>query len=588
MAYKNLRQFMEVLEERKELVTIKAEVDRELEITEIADRVSKAYGPALYFEQVKGCRFPLLINAIGTYERMSLALGVDHLDEIGRSIGDWLDLTSYMGLLNKFKKLPKLSRFATVFPQKVPKGACQDVVNMDPDLDDLPILKCWPQDGGRFMTLPLVMTKDPHTGVQNTGMYRMQQFDKKTTGMHWHLHKDGREIYEEYRKLGGKMPVSVAFGCDPAITYAATAPLPKMVDEMMFAGYLRKFPVLLVKSKTNDIYVPAEAEIILEGYVDVCGPLRREGPFGDHTGYYSLADDYPIFHVTCMTHKKNAVYPTTIVGKPPMEDCYIGKATERIFLPLIQMTTPEIVDYNFPLEGVFHNCVIVAIKKRFPGHAIKVMNSLWGAGQMMYTKMIVVVEAPLNPHNLKDVMEAVLVHGRIPKDLLVQPGPLDALDHASNTPHYGNRLGIDATEKWEEEGEKQKTGENPVKVPKGLNCRLWDFENASILVVAIEKKEPFEARDIIESILKDNEGSRLRGVMVVDGGVEVGNHSEVLWKLFNNIDGGRDLYYGNNALGIDATRSWPAEGHCRPWPDDIEMSEQIKGLVDRRWGEYGI
>ncbi len=452
MAYKDLHDFVAALDQEQELKRIKVEVDAELEITEITDRISKQNGPALLFDNVKGSKFPLLINAMGSYKRMNMALEVDDLDIIGNQIGDFIDMTTYLGLMNKFKALPKLSRLVNVFPLKIPKGSCQDVVEMDPDLNTLPILKCWPKDGGKFITLPLIMTKDPETGQQNMGMYRMQVYDKNTTGMHWHLHKDGREIYEKYKKLGGKMPVSVALGCDPAITYAATAPLPKMIDEMMFAGFLRKRPVTLVKSKTNDIYVPTNAEIILEGYVDVNEELRLEGPFGDHTGYYSLADFYPTFHVKCITHKKDAIYPTTIVGKPPMEDCYLGKATERIFLPLIKMQYPEIVDYNFPLEGVFHNCVIVSIKKRFPGHAKKIMNSLWGIGQMMYTKMIIVVDEDINPHDLSTVAWKVFNNIDAKRDLVISEGPLDALDHASNMSHLGYRLGVDATKKWSSEG----------------------------------------------------------------------------------------------------------------------------------------
>ncbi|MBM7542069.1 menaquinone biosynthesis decarboxylase [Amphibacillus cookii] len=479
--YKHLQDFIATLEKKGELRRIKAEVDSELEITEITDRISKAYGPALLFENVKGSTFPVLINAMGSYQRMSMALGAESLDDIADGIGEFIDMSNYLGLMKKIKSLPRLSRLAAVFPIKSSsKGACQEVIDLKPDLNKLPILKCWPKDGGKFITLPLVMTKDPETDIQNTGMYRLQVFDGQTTGMHWHLHKDGREIYEKYRQLGGKMPVSVALGCDPAITYAATAPLPKMIDEMMFAGYLRKMPVKLVKSITNDIYVPASAEIIIEGYVDVNEPHRTEGPFGDHTGYYSLADQYPVFHVTCITHRKHAIYPTTIVGKPPMEDCYMGKATERIFLPLLKMQFPEIVDHHFPLEGVFHNCVIVSIKKRYPGHAKKIMNSLWGFGQMMYTKMIIVVDEHIKPSDVSTVAWKVFNNIDAKRDIVISEGPLDALDHASNLPHLGHRLGIDATKKW------------------------------------------------------------------------------------------------------------PSEGYTREWPDDIEMTEQVKELVTKRWSEYGL
>lgn len=481
MGYKDLQAFIKDLEEKGLLKRISVEVDSELEITEITDRVSKKYGPALLFERVKGSPYPVLINAMGTYERMSMALGYEKLNDIDNNIEEFIDMSNYLGLMKKNQSLPGLERIAAVLPVKLPaKGACQEVIEENPDLFTLPILKCWPGDAGRFITLPLVITKDPETGIQNTGMYRLQVYDKNTTGMHWHLHKDGREIYEKYKLRGGKMPVSVALGCDPAVTYSAAAPLPKMIDEMMFAGFLRKAPVKLVKSITNDIYVPADAEFIIEGYVDVNEEHRLEGPFGDHTGYYSQTDFYPVFHVTCITHKKHPVYPTTIVGKPPMEDCYLGKANERILLALMKMQFPEIVDLNFPLEGVFNNCAIVSIKKRYPGHAKKIMNSLWGMGQMMYTKMIVVVDENISPQDLSTVTWKVFNNIDAKRDVVISEGPLDALDHASSLPRFGHRI------------------------------------------------------------------------------------------------------------GIDATRKWPSEGHDREWPDDIEMTEEIKKSVTRRWNEYAI
>jgi len=454
MAYKDLQDFIKHLEEKGLLKRITVQVDPELEITEITDRISKQSGPALLFENVKNSAYPVLTNAMGTYERMSMALGVEKLDDIGKDIEEFIDLSNYLGMMKKFKALPKLARMTTIFPLKLPiRGACQEVIEKDePNLFTLPVLKCWPKDAGRFITLPLVITKDPETNMQNMGMYRLQLFDKNTTGMHWHLHKDGREIYEKYKILGQKMPVSVALGCDPAITYAATAPLPKMIDEMMFAGFLRKSPVKLVKSITNDIYVPADAEFVIEGYVDVNEALRLEGPFGDHTGYYSLTDYYPVFHVTCITHKKNPVYPATIVGKPPMEDCYMGKATERTFLPLLKIQHPEIIDINFPLEGVFHNCAIVSIKKRYPGHAKKIMYSLWGMGQMMYTKLIIVVDENISPQDISTVAWKVFNNVDPKRDIVFTEGPLDALDHASNLAHYGYRMGIDATKKYPNEG----------------------------------------------------------------------------------------------------------------------------------------
>lgn len=450
MGYRDLQEFINRLEEKKLLQRIRAEVDSDLEITEIADRVVKAGGPALLFENVKGSDYPLLINSFGSYERMHLALEVETLDEIASQINEFMDMSSYLGIVNKIKSVPKLARLARVFPRKVSNAACQEVVE-EPDLSKLPVLKCWPGDGGRFFTLPLVITRDPETGLQNMGMYRMQVYDDRTTGMHWHLHKDGREIYEKYRRQGGRMPVAVALGSDPATIYSATAPLPKEIDEMLFAGFLRKAPLEIVKCKTCDLYVPANAEFILEGYVDV-DELREEGPFGDHTGYYSLKDIYPVFHVSCITRRKKPVYPATIVGKPPMEDCFLGKATERIFLPLLKIQCPEIVDMNLPLEGVFHNCVIVSIKKRYPGHAKKIMHALWGMGQMMYTKMIVVVDGDINPHDVSTVAWKVFNNIDAKRDVVIVEGPLDALDHASPLPHYGHKMGIDATKKWASEG----------------------------------------------------------------------------------------------------------------------------------------
>ncbi len=450
MPYKDIQHFMKYLEEKNQLKRIRAEVSPILEITEIVDRVVKKRGPALLFEKVKGSPYPLFINAFGSYRRMSMAIGAGKLDDIGKDIQDLIDFSNYRTMLDKVKSIPRLARLLAVFPVKVMRAPCQEVME-EPDLSKLPILKCWPLDGGRFITLPLVFTKDPETGQQNMGMYRLQVYDKKTTGMHWHLHKDGREIYEKYKRLGNKMPVTVVIGCDPATIYAATAPLPKMFDEIMFAGYLRRLPVPIVKSITNDIYIPANSEFVLEGYVDT-EERRMEGPFGDHTGYYSEKDMYPVFHITKMTRKKNPVFMATVVGRPPMEDCFMGKATERLFLPLLKMLAPEIADINFPLEGVFHNCVIVSIHKKYPAHAKKILNTLWGNGQLMYTKMIIVVDADVNPHDISLVAWKVFNNIDAKRDLIISEGPLDALDHSSPLQLIGNRLGIDATKKWASEG----------------------------------------------------------------------------------------------------------------------------------------
>ncbi|MCL1998316.1 MAG: menaquinone biosynthesis decarboxylase [Turicibacter sp.] len=451
MAYKDLQHFMKKLERSGELFRVKARVSAKLEITEITDRISKRNGPALLFENVANSEFPVLINIFGSYRRMSMALGAKSLEAIEHDIGALINMSNYMKFTGLLKQTAQVPRLAGLLPVKIKKAAAQEVVE-EPDLRRLPILKCWPGDGGRFITMPLVFTRDPETGQQNVGMYRMQVFDKKTTGMHWHKHKDGNEIYEKYRAKGLSMPISVAIGADPATIYAATAPLPKIVNEIMFAGYLRKFPVPMVKSVTNEIYVPANSEFVLEGFVDTTEPLRKEGPFGDHTGYYSEVDDYPVFHLTKITRKRNPVYNATIVGKPPMEDCYMGKATERLFLPLLKMIAPEIRDVSFPLEGVFHNCVIVSIDKRFPAHAKKVMNTIWGQGQMMYTKMIIVVDKDINPHDYSTVAWKVFNNIDAKRDVVISEGPLDALDHSSPMRLMGHRMGIDATKKWQSEG----------------------------------------------------------------------------------------------------------------------------------------
>lgn len=457
MAFYDLREFINALESRGMLKRIKTPVDCNLEITEITDRVSKMEGKknvALLFENVKGYDMPVLMNAFGSMERLALAFGVNDIEEIPNELREILRLP-YISLQNKMDLIhiiPTAKR-AINFPKYVKKAPCQEVVITDnPTLDKFPILKCWPQDGGPFITLPLVFTRNPKTGKRNVGMYRLQKYDGQTTGMHWHLHKDGASNYRAYQEMGkDKIEVAVAIGTDPVITYAATAPLPRDIDEMVFAGFLRKKSVEMVKCKTVDVEVPAYSEIVLEGYVNI-GETRREGPFGDHTGYYSLADDYPVFHITCITHRKNPIYSATIVGKPPMEDCFLAKATERIFLPLLQQTLPEIRDINFPLEGVFHDCVMVSIKKTYPQQAKKVMHAIWGMGQMMFTKMIIVVDEHVDVQKEKEVWWRVFNNIDAKHDIVMVEGPLDALDHSSPMAKWGTKIGIDATKTWPEEG----------------------------------------------------------------------------------------------------------------------------------------
>ena len=448
----DLRAFIGLLEREGELVRVRPEVDPYLEMAEIADRASKAHGPAVLFEQSKrpagvaGPAVPVLMNQLGSYRRLELALGAP-LDDIAQRIGGLLDLQVPSGLVGKVKALGQLKELASYGPKLVKKAAFREVVVDPPDLARLPVLTTWPGDGGPFITLPVVVTKD-QLGRSNAGMYRLQVFDGRTTGMHWHIHHDGAA---NFREAGDRMEVAVALGTDPAVTYAATAPLPPGISEFMFAGFLRGEPIELAACATVDLEVPADAEIVLEGYVEK-DETRLEGPFGDHTGYYSLADRYPVFHLTAMSHRRDPIYPATIVGKPPMEDAYLGKATERLFLPLLQLVQPEIVDMDLPIEGVFHDCAIISIRKEYPGHARKIMNAVWGMGQMMFTKFVVVVDEHVDVHDYSEVTWRVFNNVDPARDCVVVQGPLDVLDHSSPVARYGAKMGIDATRTWPEEG----------------------------------------------------------------------------------------------------------------------------------------
>jgi len=448
----DLREFIALLEREGELVRVRAEVDPYLEMAEIADRASKAHGPALLFERPRrpagaaGPPIPVLMNQFGSFRRLELAFGAP-LDELAARVAGLLEMEVPSGLVGKVRALGQLRELASFAPRRVRRGAFREVVVEPPDLTRLPVLTTWPGDGGPFITLPVVVTKD-REGRLNAGMYRLQVFDARTTGMHWHVHHDGAA---NYRAADGRLEVAVALGTDPVVTYAATAPLPPGVSEFLFAGFLRGRPVELAPCATVDLEVPAEAEIVLEGYVEK-GETRREGPFGDHTGYYSLADEYPVFHVTAMSHRRDPVYPATIVGPPPMEDAYLGKATERLFLPLLRFLQPEVVDIDLPIEGVFHDCLIVSIRKAYPGHARKVMNAVWGMGQMMFTKFVVVVDEHVDVHDYREVAWRVFNNVDPARDCVVVEGPLDVLDHSSPLPRYGAKMGIDATRAWPEEG----------------------------------------------------------------------------------------------------------------------------------------
>ena len=518
MPFDDLRQWIAALDRAGELKRIQTEVDPILEIAEITDRVSKSRdshnhpgGHALLFQNVKG--YPgsqLLINQFGSEARMKLALGVNSLDEVADRIRAFMDVKSPQGFLDKLKMLPLLAEAGKFFPRTVPTGPSKEVIQRDNfSVVDFPILQCWPQDAGRFITLPCVTTRDPKTGKRNLGMYRMQVFDGRTTGMHWQRQKIGAEHYREAlrraaartesgtgidcvgtgtlarpagqspatdhsseaarravdimaRSSGGsvladgdrpsgRMDVAVAIGTDPAVTFSAIVPAPPDIEEYLIAGFLRGAPVDLVKCETVDLEVPATSEIVLEGYVQL-DELRTEGPFGDHTGFYSLEDLYPVLHLTCITHRKDPIYATTIVGKPPQEDAYMGKAVERIFLPLMKLTMPELVDINLPVEGIFHNLMIVSIRKSYPGQARKVMNAIWSLGQAMFTKCVIVVDEDVNVQDLGEVTLKVLNHIDPERDIQFTLGPVDSLDHASRLPNYGSKMGIDATRKWGSEG----------------------------------------------------------------------------------------------------------------------------------------
>lgn len=494
VSFKDLRGYLDLLIRNDELIEIKVPVSSHLEIAEITDRVSKLpknQNKALLFTQVTGPKceaygMPVLINALGSHQRMMLALGVDSYREIQKRIEFFIKPDIPNNFWEKIQMLPRLAELNQFLPREHKGPApCQEVVLTNPDqpmLDAIPIITCWPDDGGPFMTLPCVFLKDPMTGERNVGMYRMQKYDNQTTGMHWHKHHDGNRIYENARRLGkDRIEVAAAFGCAPHVIYSATAPLPPGIDEMIMAGFLHSSPVKMVKCKTIDNEVPAHSEIIVEGYV-LLDEVRWEGPFGDHTGYYSLADDFPVFHVTAVTHRKNPIYQTTIVGKPPQEDCYLGKATERIFLPLLKLFISEIVDMNLPWEGVFHNCVILSIDKRYPGHAKKVMSSVWGFGQMMFSKYVIVVDRHVNVHDLSQVAWHVFNNTDPKRDMMFAEGPMDILDHATPIPAFGSKVGIDATRKWPEEGFKRDWPDeiamsNPIREQVD---RRWDeyFEQA--------------------------------------------------------------------------------------------------------------
>ncbi|MCJ7447406.1 MAG: menaquinone biosynthesis decarboxylase [Bacteroidales bacterium] len=607
MAYSGLTGYIADLEKHGELHRIKPFVNPVLEIAEITDRVTKNGGKALLFENT-GTNFPVLINAFGSDKRMAMAIGREDTGELEEEILSLFNnlLSSHGTLFKKLLSLPDLARLTGFLPSRTGrKGICQQVIYRNPDLDILPVLKCWPYDGGRFITLPMVHTVDPVSGNTNVGMYRMQILGKNTTAMHWQRHKTGANHFEAWKKYGGKMPVSVVLGGDPVYTYSATAPLPENISEYILAGFLRKKRVSLVKCITNELYVPFDADIVLEGYVDPSEEFIYEGPFGDHTGFYSLADWYPKFHVTCITHSKKAVYPAIIVGIPPQEDALLTRATERIFLsPLKLALQPEIEDFHMPVAGIAHNLVIVKIKKTYPGQGMKVLSSLFGAGQMMFTKYLVVVSGNVNIRDYRDLLRHVFENASFKTDLLFGTGPLDVLDHSSEKFSFGGKLGIDSTVKLKEESEnpadnvsvkrpgiRDLTGifAGKINIPASAMNILSD--ELPVLVVAFDQ---LKNSRIIEESKKRLAGEELTGIfrliLAVDNTVDINDFFTVAWQVLGNSDPQRDIeYIFDNTIFIDGTiKAYRTGGFPRKWPNVVCSSHETINIIDQKWGSLGI
>ncbi|MBI4633852.1 MAG: menaquinone biosynthesis decarboxylase [Deltaproteobacteria bacterium] len=607
MKYRSLWDFVKVLSAEGELIRTQEIVSPCLEIPEITDRESKRFGggKALLFERVEGSPFPVLTNAFGSEKRVALALGAESPAALGDRLRELLEQPPPQTLGEKVTLLKKTVGLGRYFPRllKTSRAPCQAVIltGGQVDLTKLPVLTCWPQDAGPFITLPVVFTKSLRTGRRNAGMYRMQVFDRNTTGMHWHIHKDGAHHFREYLQAGKRMEVAVAIGADPAITYAATAPLPPGIDEMILAGFICREPVRMVRGITVDIEVPADAEIIIEGYVDPA-ERRREGPFGDHTGYYSLPDDYPVLHVTAVTHRRNALYSATVVGRPPMEDCYLAQVTERLFLPLVRTVLPEIRDYWMPWEGVFHNLTIVAVEKEYPGQIRKVSHGLWGSGQMSFCKTIVAVDGGTPLRDGKALLAKILDTIDLASDIFFTEGVLDVLDHSAPNPLFGGKMGVDATARTA--GEPPRGPQTaPVALPGAgelltklktqdesfLACHILCADTAHPLVLlTVGKNENKGGSFFADLLAKQNLIPPACIAVLFDADMDLGDDSALLWRACNNVDPRRDIAIRDNRAVIDATRKGAADGHRRPWPEDAVMSREVKARVTKRSRELGI
>jgi 4-hydroxy-3-polyprenylbenzoate decarboxylase len=607
MKSSGLTDFINLIEQEGELQRIEAFVDPLLEISEITDRISKAGGKALLFEN-NGTSFPVLINAFGSLKRLTMALGRKDLGDAARDIEKLFTSMpgSSGGFLKKLASLPDLIKLVRILPSKTGgRGKCQEQIHHDPDLAILPVLKCWPYDANRFITLPMVHTVHPDTGKTNVGMYRMQILDRNSTAMHWQLHKTGANHFEAWKRKGERMPVSVALGGDPVYTYAATAPLPENIDEYILAGFLRKKKVKLVKCITNDLFVPADADIIIEGYVDPAEDLIWEGPFGDHTGFYSLADWYPKFHVTCITHSKNAVYPATIVGVPPQEDAFLAMATEKIFLAPVRIALqPEVEDMHMPDPGVAHNLVIVKIKKSYSGQGMKVINSLLGAGQMMFTKFIVVVDGEVNIRKYDELLGHIFANTDFSQDLSFSRGPLDVLDHSSDRFAFGGKLGIDATLKTKDEKILKKSGQTVSEsfdheylhdiVKGGLitsynSCLEKYF--LPILVISADNRKAGSIRERLVNALEAVPGiTKFKLILLVDYKIDTDDLFKIAWQVLGNTDPLRDHEFvsGNSLLFDSSVKAYRKDGFPRRWPNVVCSDMETILAVDRKWDQLGL
>ena len=605
MAYSGLTEFIADLQNKGELHRINTYVDPVLEITEVTDRITKTGGKALLFENT-GTDFPVLINAFGSDNRMAMALGSEDISKTVAEIENIFKEISDTTFIKKISTLPGLFKITGYLPTRINrKGTCQQVIHQVPDLDILPVLKCWPHDGGRFITLPMVHTVHPETGKTNVGMYRMQILDNKTTAMHWQRHKTGANHFEAWKKLNKRMPVSVALGGDPVYAYSATAPLPENINEYILAGFLRRKKVKLVRCITNDLYVPCNADIIIEGYVDPSEEMVREGPFGDHTGFYSLTDWYPKFHVTCITHSKKAVYPAIIVGIPTQEDAWFTRATEKIFLsPFKMVIQPEIEDFHMPEPGVAHNLVIVKIKKTYPGQGMKVISSLFGAGQMMFTKYLVVVSGNINIRKYKELLIHILANANFESDLIFSHGPLDVLDHSSDCFSFGGKAGLDATIKLPEEIQNIDFNSSFRKQENLDYVRMW-FNDSFIksfninllnegIPVLILSVDTFEDSGVIGKVrdllrLKDKSGL-IRLILVADHTVDINDYFIVAWQILGNSDPQRDHeFVSSSSVLLDGTiKVYHNRGFPRKWPNVVCSDIFTIKSIDDKWESMGF